>query len=124
MSKVKEITKTVQTGYTELANQLKFNKTKSIDFNKFTNAIKDDSGCKEIVKNRRMQSCSLTGLMLMNTKDNTLNTLRVSVLNKFGNIEIEGPEEMHFFNASVALNNKRLAYKFENVDEELEESTL
>jgi hypothetical protein len=67
-----------------------------------------------------MQSCSLTGLT--NTKDNTINTLKVSAIGTFNNLEIDGPEELHFFNVSMVRNNKKLAYKFERVEEE--ESTL
>jgi hypothetical protein len=57
-----------------------------------------------------MQSSSLTGLT--NTKDNTINTLRVSAVGEFNRIEIEGPEELHFFNVSVVRNNKKLRIKF------------
>jgi hypothetical protein len=39
------------------------------------------------------------------TKDNSLYTAKLP--------EIEGPEDLHFFNIRVMMNNKRLANKFE-----------
>jgi hypothetical protein len=66
-------------------------------------------------KKVRRQISTLT--VNTNTKENTLNTLRFS-LQKPPNIDLDGPEEMHFFNVRVLNNNKRLAYKFEQATED------
>ncbi len=52
------------------------------------------------------------------TKDNTLNT------NRNKNMEIEGPEDLHIFNVSIMIKNKRISNKFEpcqdkSIDEDL-----
>ena len=42
------------------------------------------------------------------------NLKRIS--NKISSNEIEGPEELHFFNVILSQNNKNLAYKFEHFE--------
>ena len=43
------------------------------------------------------------------------NNIKVISQSRMGS-DIEGPEELHFFNVGVCQNNKKLAYKFEHFD--------
>lgn len=60
--------------------------------------------------------------LLQNKNDKSVysfkNSMQIFSSNTDNNIN--GPEEMHFFNLSLAKYNKKLAFKFENLDSELE----
>ncbi len=65
----------------------------------------------------RIISAGTKGSDLENNKDLSMswNNLKISA-QKISSQDIEGPEELHFFNVGICQNNKKLAYKFEHFD--------
>jgi hypothetical protein len=59
----------------------------------------------------------LSDLEKCNNKELSMssNNLRLSAQN-FSSKNIEGPEELHYFNVEISQNNKNLAYKFEHIE--------
>lgn len=60
---------------------------------------------------------SLTNQKSTNKGSTTSSITKLPINNQnFKNIEIESPEELHFFYVSLFIQNKNLAYKFENLN--------
>lgn len=117
----------INIAYSELAKQLKSNKHSTFHRNKTnytannsntdTNTDNNINGInsyqqsdKILTKPKNSPAIGFT----KTTKDNSITSLRMSCsMPKLGNVDLEGPEELHFFNVGIFQNNKRHAHKFE-----------
>lgn len=137
--------KNINFAYSELAKQLKNNKTTTSSVNN-TSRLKANYYTSEKIMdnnfkfkstdtpanpitnkptsskvNSRANLNSTTGFT-KTTKDNSIASLKMSYNNSFKmkNLEIESPEELHIFYVSMFQQNKSLAFKFENQKKEID----
>ena len=105
----------VNKAYFSMAKQLKINKNieqkiKIENENKINFKLSKIEDSNSNLNNNKTKNISNSSL----NKKNSLQIFNLNEENK-----IAGPEEMHFFNLNLAKYNKSLAFKFENIEEDL-----